>query len=146
MAEVREYTGGFSEEHALTRIKDLRTLPYIRRTFVQLINLYEMRFDQWRYLQRTSNFTVPKRLVKRLEIEENEYVEFCTKELSAACADIAMQLRRSIVEATSNATWDDTVLEALRLRMSEIQVHINHVCRILDVPHLRLVSATDPWW
>ena len=68
------------------------------------------------------NFTVPKRLVKRLEIEENEYVEFCTKELSAARAmlrsllDITMQLRRSIVEATSNATWDDAVLEALRLR------------------------------
>ena len=74
------------------------------------------------------------------------------EELSAARAmlrsvlDLTMQLRRSIVEATSNASWDDIVLEALRLRMSEIQVHINDVCRILDVPHLRLVSATDPWW
>ena len=146
------YSGGFSEEHAFTRIKDSRMLPYIRRTFAQVTNLHGIRLDQWKYIRSTSNFTVPERVVERLEIDEKKYVEFCRKELSAACAmlrsllDIIMQLRWSIVDATLNATWNNSVLEALRLRMSGIQVHINQVCSILDVPHLRLMSATNPWW
>ena len=111
-----------------------------------------MTWDQLEYVKKTPDFKVPKKITDEIGFDETEYAIYCRKRVNTAYAMVVslftstVQLRQNVINAASNAALDETVLEALRLRMKEMQSPIESFCGMLGEPRLTLVSATDPWW
>ncbi|MCJ1485054.1 Dityrosine transporter 1 [Schaereria dolodes] len=151
--EVREYVNGFSKEQAMRRLRDLRTLPYISRTFEQMINLYDLRSEQRAHVAKKSEFAVPQRLVTELKLNnETEYIEYVVKQQTSARAmlrslyNLTIEILRNLANAAPCASIDKASVEALRLKMLEMQRHMGRVSFLLGEPLRTVVFDNDSWW
>ena len=148
LEEIRRFARGMSKADAIRRILDLRTLPYIRWTFQDLITLHDVRVRQIKYTARTSNVRVPR----SLKLNESEYIDYCgrgfdqTRARLTSLYVLTMDLRQNIIDAALYSPLNMHCLQALKQRMQQIEHHFEPLCVATERTPFQLVSGTERWW